>query len=143
MTLLFAWQNCFLWPSTFLVSWKLLIDTFLKIVFLIFWSLLPKLSCLLLIVKSIFKHIYFCWVFIHCVLSTCKSVCCLFFNHKFSVLLRAFLKRHFLFLLLKKTFWKTCLCFLELCFHLVSFQWMKVHFCLSRNLFLVFRWNEW
>ena len=62
---LFAWQNRFLWPSTSLfhesccltLSWNLS-----------FWSFsfsLPRFSLLLLIVKSDFKHIYFCWVFIH------------------------------------------------------------------------------
>lgn len=53
----FACQNYIFVTIYFSCFPKLLIDTFLKIVFLIFWSLLPKLS-FLLIVKSISKHIF-------------------------------------------------------------------------------------
>lgn len=140
---LFVWlTKPLLWPPASLFHESCWLTLSWRLSFLSFWLLLPKLSLLLLIVKSIFKHISFCRVFIHCVVSICKSVCCLFFNHKFQCCWEHFWK-DFFGVALKKTFLKNLVL---LYWTLFSFGFLLVNesaLCLSLNLFLVFRWNEW
>ena len=90
---LFAWKNRFLWPSTSLFHESCCLTLSWNLSFWSFWFSLPKLSLLLLIVKRDFKHIYFCWVFIHWVVSIRKSVWLPILQSQVSVSLRAFFEK--------------------------------------------------
>ena len=133
---LFAWQNRFLWPSTSLFHESCWLTLSWNLSFWSFWFSLPKLSLLLLIVKSDFKHIYFCWVFIHWVVSIRKSVWFPILQSQVSVLLRAFFEKTFLLVTFEENLLKILVLLSWTCF---SFGFLLVKWkCFMFVLELVF-----
>ena len=129
--ILFRWPFCLLNETIFVticsfVSRKLFVTIFLKLVFWYFGLLL-----LLLIVKSDFKHIYCCWVFIIWKVSIHKSVWLPIHQSLVSVFLRVFFEKDFLASLKENLLKFLSFAFLNLLFIWFPFLRSESALCLS------------
>ena len=134
-------KTTFLWPSTFLVFESCWLALSWKLSFWSFGLCFQTSHCCFGLLKESQNTSLLLSFHPFCVVNL-QSARCRFFNHKVSVLLRALLKRHFCFAF-EENFLKN-LVLLSWALFWVGFLLVnESYFCLSWNLFLLFRCNEW